>query len=112
MIEFKPEINGNIIKYHSFEDSRQTGSVELVLDSPTHCTLNSIQAENTETAEGLIRSALTAAANRSSFACNYVTSAFSDVARALGFSDKGDVLYGEIPFLLSGCCGCKHNKMS
>ncbi len=112
MIEFKPDINDNIIIYRSFEEGKQTGRVTLTLDSSTHCTLRLIEADNDETAEGLIRSALTAAANRNSFACNYITAEFSSVARALGFSDRENVLYGEIPFLLSGCCGCKHNKMS
>lgn len=112
MIEFKPDINDNVIIYRSFEDFKQTGSVTLTLDSSTHCSLRMIEADNSETAEGLIRSALTAAANRNSFACSYLTADFADVARALGFTDKDGVLYGEIPFLLSGCCGCNHNKMS
>ena len=112
MIEFKPDINDNFIVYRSFENSEQTGSVTLTLDSSTHCSLREIEAINNETAEGLIRSALTAAANRNSFACNYIPSDFADIARNLGFNDSQGVLYGEIPFLLSGCCGCNHNKMS
>ena len=112
MIEFKPDINDNVIVYRSFENSGQTGSVTLILDSSTHCSLREIEAINNETAEGLIRSALTAAANRNSFACNYIPTVFADIARNLGFNDNQGVLYGEIPFLLSGCCGCNHNKMS
>ena len=112
MIEFKPEINNNRVVYRSFEDGKQTGSVTLIIDSPTHCSLLLIEAVNDETAEGLIRSALTAAANRNVFACKYIPSDFDFIARALGFVDKDGVLYGEIPFLLSGCCGCKHNEMS
>ena len=112
MIEFKPDINGTTVIYRSFENNEQTGSVTLTLDSSTHCSLCTIEAINDETAEGLIRSALTAAANRNSYACNYLPSDFAVIARALGFSDKDGFLYGEIPFLLSGCCGCNHNKMS
>ncbi len=112
MIEFKPEINDNQVVYRSFEDGKQTGCVTLIIDSPTHCSLRLIEAVNDETAEGLIRSALTAAANRNVFACKYIPSEFDVIARALGFSDKEGVLYGEIPFLLSGCCSCNHNKMS
>ncbi len=112
MIEFKPDINDNTVIYRSFEDCKQTGSVTLTLDSSTHCSIREIEAINDETAEGLIRSALTAAANRNRFACNYIPSVFNAIARNLGFTDKEGVLYGEIPFLLSGCCGCKHNGMS
>lgn len=112
MIEFKPEINDNQVVYHSYEEGRQTGAVTLIIDSPTHCSLRLIEAVNDETAEGLIRSALTAAANRNVFACKYMPSDFDKIARTLGFVEKEGVLYGEIPFLLSGCCGCQHNKMS
>lgn len=112
MIEFKPDINGTTVIYRSFENNEQTGSVTLTLDSSTHCSLCTIEAINDETAEGLIRSALTAAANRNVFACKYIPSDFDQIALALGFVDKEGVLYGEIPFLLSGCCGCQHNKMS
>ncbi len=112
MIEFKPDINNSVIIYHSFENDKHTGSVTLTLDSSTRCSLREIEAVNDETAEGLIRSALTAAANRNSFACDYIASEFLSVARALGFYEKDNKLYGEIPFLLSGCCGCKQNKMS
>ena len=37
---------------------------------------------------------------------------YKNIAVRLGFEDKNGSLYGEIPFLLSGCCGCNHNKMS
>ncbi|MBQ5824075.1 MAG: hypothetical protein IIW48_04640 [Clostridia bacterium] len=109
MIEFKPEINDNIVVYRSYEDAQQTGSVMLTLDTPTRCSLRALEAVNDETAEGLIRSALTAAANRNSYACDYLPDAFIGVAKALGFVEKDNLLYGEIPFLLAGCCGCKFN---
>ncbi len=112
MIEFKPDINGNTVNYFSFENGERTGNVTLTLDSPTHSTLRSIEALNDETAEGLIRSALTAAANRNIFSVNYLPSFFVNVAVHLGFEERKGVLYGEIPFLLSRCCGCNHNKMA
>ena len=112
MIEFKPDIKGNTVNYVSFENGESTGSVSLTLDSPTHSTLQTIDAVNDETAEGLIRSALTAAANRNIFSVNYLPSAFVNIAVNLGFSERNGTLYGEIPFLLSGCYGCSHNKMS
>ncbi len=112
MIEFKPDINGTTVKYLSFENGKSTGNVMLTLDAPTHSTLQSIEAVNDETAEGLIRSALTAAANRNIYSVNYLPSVFTNIAVNLGFSERNGILYGEIPFLLSGCCGCSHNKMS
>ena len=110
MIEFKPEINGKTVNYSSYENNENTGCVNLTLDSSTHSTLQAIKAINDETAEGLIRSALTAAANRNIFSCNYLSLEFAEVAIRLGFVERNGVLYGEIPFLLSGCCGCNHNK--
>lgn len=112
MIEFNPYINENTVIYRSFENGAQTGCVLLTLDSSTHCSLRELEADNNETAEGLIRSALTAAANRNSYACNFLPDSFADVAKMLGFVAKDNLLYGEIPFLLAGCCGCKHNKMT
>lgn len=106
MIEFKPEISGNTVIYLSYEDGECTGKVMLTLDSSTHSTLHSVTAVNEEIAEGLIRSALTAAANRNIFSVNYSASDFTDIADRLGFKDRNGALYGEIPFLLSGCCGC------
>ncbi len=109
MIEFKPDINGTTVNYSSYENGENTGFVNLTLYSSTHSTLNSINAVNDETAEGLIRSALTAAANRNIFSCNYLPENFVDVAVRLGFSERNGALYGEIPFLLSGCCGCSNH---
>lgn len=112
MIEFKPQIKDNLVIYNSFENDIQTGRVTLTLDTATRSTLHLVEADNEETAEGLIRSALTAAANRNSFACDYIADNYREVAERLGFTDNNGKLYGEIPFLLSGCCGCQHNKMS
>lgn len=60
-----------------------------------------------ETQEGLIRSALNYAANRSAYIAEYKASEAVDVAKMLGFAPEGDRLTGEIPFLLAGHC-CKH----
>lgn len=109
MIEFKPDINGTTINYSSYENDVNTGCVSLTLDTLTHSTLRSIEADNDETAEGLIRSALTAAGNRNIYSCNYLPSEFNNIAVRLGFSERNGVLYGEIPFLLSGCCSCCHS---
>ena len=112
MIEFKPQIKDNLVIYTSHENNVQTGRVTLTLDTATRSTLHLVEADSEETAEGLIRSALTAAANRNIFVCDYIAENYKEVARRLGFTDNKDKLYGEIPFLLSGCCGCQHNKMS
>ncbi len=112
MIEFKPDIKDNLVIYKSYENEKNTGRVTLTLDSATHSTIHLIEADNEETAEGLIRSALTAAANRNRFVCYYLAEGFKNVAKCLGFTDKNGVLYGEIPFLISGCCNCQHKQMS
>ncbi len=110
MIEFKPNIKDNIIIYNAFEDGRETGRITLTFEK-TASKLKLIEACDDETAEGLIRSALTAAGNRNVFSCIYEPQAFASVALRLGFAENKGRLYGEIPFLLSGCCGCEHNKM-
>ena len=105
MIEFKPNINGEIVVYNAFENGEETGKVLLTLDK-THSCLKNIKAINDETAEGLIRSALHAAANRNAYTCVYEPDEFKSVALVLGFTEKDGKLTGEIPFLLTGCCGC------
>ncbi len=112
MIEFKPQIKDNLVIYSSYENDKQTGRVTLTLDTATRSTLHLVEADNDETAEGLIRSALTAAANRNIFACDYIAENYKEIAKRLGFTDNKGKLYGEIPFLLGGCCGCKYNQMS
>ncbi len=108
MIEFKPNINGNIVIYNAFENGSETGRVTLTFEK-TKSELRFIEAHNDETAEGLIRSALTAAANRNVFSCIYEPDEFKNIAVRLGFAENNGKLYGEIPFLLGGCCGCRHN---
>ncbi len=61
-----------------------------------------------ETYEGLIRSALNYCGNRNAYTAYYSAENAVNVAEMLGFEQKGDKLYGEIPFLLQGhCCGGK-----
>ena len=107
MIEFKPDINGDIIIYRAYECGEMTGRVTLTYKK-THADLKFIEANDDETAEGLIRSALSAAANRDAYTCFYEPSEFKSVALMLGFTEKDGKLWGEIPFLLTGCCGCHH----
>ncbi len=59
-----------------------------------------------ETYEGLIRSALNYCGNRNAYVAYYCESRAVDIAKNLGFEQKEDRLYGEIPFLLQGSC-CK-----
>lgn len=106
MIEFKPDIKDNIIVYNAFEEGKNTGKVFLTVDK-TKAVLHSIQAIDYETAEGLMRSALNAAANRDGYSCVYQPEEFRNVATMLGFRNENGTLVGEIPFLLTGsCCGC------
>ncbi len=109
MIEFKPDIKDNIVVYNAFEDNRNTGRVLLTVEK-TKAVLVNIQAVDDETAEGLIRSALNAAANRDGYSCVYQPEEFRNVAAMLGFRNENGILVGEIPFLLTGsCCGCSKN---
>ncbi len=105
MIEFKPKIQGETVEYTSVENGKVTGHITLTYHQ-TACAVKQIEADNDETAEGLIRSALNAAANRSAYTAVYEPAAFCHVAAALGFQKEGDKLTGEIPFLLTGTC-CK-----
>lgn len=108
MIEFKPNIHEGIVEYSAFEDGQLTGTIKLTYQQ-TSCAVLQIEADNDETAEGLIRSALNAAANRSAYTAVYEPAAFRNIAMILGFEQDGDKLTGEIPFLLTGSC-CKDNK--
>ncbi len=109
MIEFKPDIKGDVIIYRAYENGQNTGRVTLTY-SKTHCNLKFIEAINDETAEGLIRSGLSAAANRDAYTCFYEPAEFVNVAVRLGFEEKDGKLCGEIPFLLTGCCGCSYKN--
>lgn len=109
MIEFKPNNSDAFIEYTAAENTQQTGLVRLRVDG-TYSYLLEIVAVNCETAEGLIRSALNAAANRNAYICVYEAKNFTDIALRLGFQLEQDKLIGEIPILLSGCCNC--NQMS
>lgn len=106
MIEFKPDINGEIIVYNAFENGSQTGRITALIKG-AECTVRLIEAVDDETAEGLIRSALNAAANRMGYIAIYECDSFTSVAELLGFKVEGGRLTGEIPTLLAGCCGCK-----
>lgn len=108
MIEFKPDIKDNVVIYNAYEGGKHTGKVLLTLDK-THSFLKNIEAIDDETAEGLIRSALNAAANRDGYGCVYEADAYQNVAKLLGFRNENGMLVGEIPFLLTGCCGCNGN---
>lgn len=106
MIEFKPDINGNTVVYNAYEEGKNTGRVLLTVEK-TKAVLESINAVDDETAEGLMRSALNAAANRDGYSCTYKPEEFRNVATLLGFRNENGILVGEIPFLLTGsCCGC------
>lgn len=105
MIEFKPDINGDIIIYRAYENGEMTGRATLTYKK-NHADLKFIEAKDDDTAEGLIRSTLSAAANRDAYTCCYEPQVFRNVALRLGFTEKDSKLCGEIPFLLSGCCGC------
>lgn len=68
--------------------------------------IDSVEAEDDEIAEGLIRSALNYCANRGTYIAHYLAPDFGRVAEMLGFADDNGKLSGEIPELLKGSC-CK-----
>lgn len=68
MIEFKPDISGNIIRYTAVSGNDNIGSIVLELEG-TRCRITEIRADGSLTAEGLIRSALNAAGRRNVFTC-------------------------------------------
>ena len=105
MIEFKPNIQGETVEYTAVENGQITGHITLTYHL-TACAVKQIEADNEETAEGLIRAALNAAANRSAYTAVYEPDSFLSVTALLGFEKEGDKLTGEIPFLLTGHC-CK-----
>ena len=104
MIEFKPDIQGETIRYTAVENGKTTGRILLTYHL-TACVVKQIEADNDETAEGLIRSALNAAGNRGVYTAAYEPESFRNIAVLLGFEANGDKLTGEIPFLLTGHCG-------
>lgn len=108
MIEFKPNIQGETVEYTAVENGKTTGHITLTYHL-TACAVLQIEADNDETAEGLIRSALNAAANRGAYTAVYEPEAFRNIAMILGFEQNGEKLTGEIPFLLTGSC-CKASK--
>ncbi|MBQ7549277.1 MAG: hypothetical protein IJT03_06190 [Clostridia bacterium] len=68
--------------------------------------IDSVEAEDDEIAEGLIRSALNYCANRGTYIAHYLAPGFGRVAEMLGFADDDGTPSGEIPELLRGSC-CK-----
>lgn len=68
--------------------------------------IDSVEAEDDEIAEGLIRSALNYCANRGTYIAHYLAADFGHIAEMLGFAAEGGAPTGEIPELLKGSC-CK-----
>ncbi|HBL41019.1 MAG TPA: hypothetical protein DDY98_05390 [Ruminococcaceae bacterium] len=109
MIEFKPNIVDETVQYQAVENSEAVGRITLTFHQ-TESAVKFIEATDDETAEGLIRSALNAAANRGAYTCTYEPTEFVSVAVLLGFETKNGKLSGEIPFLLAGhCCKTQQN---
>ncbi len=105
MIEFKPDIHGETVQYQAVENGKTVGRITLTFHK-TAAAVKYVEALDDETAEGLIRSALNAAANRGAYTCVYEPDDFVSVAALLGFEEENGKRTGEIPFLLAGHC-CK-----
>jgi len=113
MIEFRPviesdksefeykDING-FFGYIAIEDGvKEVGNCLSRLDG--YCiNILSLSADDSITAEGLIRSALNFGANRGAYIAKMTEVSASSIAESMGFQYKDGVLTGEIPELLFG----------
>ncbi len=108
MLEFKPfDIDDNIYGYRAEENGENIGECIFLL-SEIYAEILSVKTRNADRLieEGLIRSALNFAANRSAYMAR------ADVGRVeaepfltLGFEEKNGFYASDIPSALTGSCG-------
>lgn len=119
MIEFKPviesdksdceykDING-FFGYIAIEDGKkEVGNCLSRLDGYSMCII-SLSAQDSLTAQGLLRSALNFGANRGAYIAKVDEDSAASIAESMGFQYKDGVLTGEIPEILAG--GCSGSK--
>lgn len=100
--------------YIAEENAIPCGKCLVTVDGYT-CEISHLSAENGDAllTEGLLRAALNFAGNRKAYVATCRETAYQDVLRLLGFSEKENVFTGEIPTLLLGSCckgGCANQK--
>ena len=118
MLIFRPKTNTDLgeeyaedtsaLGYIAYEESgKECGKIVFHLDGYSMEIIDAVVSDgDEETYEGLMRSALNYCGNRNAYVAYYSAKNALNVAKMLGFEEKGDRLYGEIPFLLQGHC-CK-----
>ncbi len=95
--------------YTALENEQITGKC-LVKIMGSACEITALEspAGDPLLTEGLVRSALHFASNRSAYIAECRAAQFRDVLLLLGFSEENGVFKGEIPDLLRGSC-CKNS---
>lgn len=118
MLTFKPKTNielgekykndASALGYIGYDDSgKECGYIVFHLEGYSMEIIDALVYDgDDETYEGLMRSALNYCGNRNAYVAYYSAENALSIAKMLGFEEKGDRLYGEIPFLLQGHC-CK-----
>ncbi len=101
--------------YIAEENAKTCGKCLVTVDGYT-CEISQLSVENNDVllTEGLLRAALNFAGNRNAYVAVCRETAYCDVLRLLGFSEKENVFTGEIPTLLLGSCckgGCATPKL-
>ena len=111
MLTFQPFEENGLLGYRAQDDeTKTTAQCSFALDG-MYVTILGMDCpqERADLCEGLLRSALSYAANRNAFVARAdAQSPAAPVLRRLGFTPRNDMLEAEIPdVLLGGCKGCK-----
>ena len=105
MLSFKPVKENEFYGYVAFDGEEETGSCRFKIDG-MYVDLLKIKANDELVAEGLVRSALNFAANRSCYIARCPEGQADKVLDALGFINLSGIYSAEIPEALKGSC-CK-----
>lgn len=112
MITFLPvketENNGIVtLEYEAFDpESREKFGIRFSVDG-MNCTVESLDEYDSDLfAEGLIRTALSVAGGRGAYFAKVNADVIKKPFMQLGFKEKEDGLYAEIPDIFSGTCSC------
>ena len=107
MLFFKPTAIGSdtvTARFDALDGECCLGSCELWIHDET-ADVTTITADDAEVGEGLVRAALSFAANRGVYMAVCTAKDAEAVTARLPFEKRGGVLGNDIPTLLTGCCG-------
>ena len=105
MISFKPTKEDDFYGYIAIDGEEQVGRCLFKIDG-MYADLLKILAKDDLIAEGLVRSALNFAANRSCYIARCPEGQADSVLEGLGFKNLSGIYSAEIPEALKGSC-CK-----